>query len=336
MLGNVVNDPENPTQNQFGLLTSSLTYTLPRSPGIPVYVRGLFLRGQFRYSTLQEKPESISFLLSQTLFKNGRFTLGYDRELIRDLSQFQIGFLYDFNSLRTSTQYSKRTNGYAFQQGFSGSLAYDPAGNTIVPGNRDQVTRSGASVRLFVDSNENGLFDEGEEIVPAKAVRLDRSANILIGSDGILRITQLQSYWKYRLDIDIAALPNPNLAPKLKSFSFVAEPNRFREIDIPLYQTGIIDGFVLLEKNGKQQGQSGLRLELIREGESEPVEIIRTFTDGSFYSYGLLPGKYRLRVDSKQLEFMQVDSQPSELEFEIKALADGDYLEGLTLVLRPK
>jgi hypothetical protein len=215
-------------------------------------------------------------------------------------------------------------------------LAFDPAGGMIIPSNRDQVTRSGAAVRLFVDSNENGLFDEGEEIVPAKAIRLDRSANILMGSDGILRITQLQSYWKYRLDIDVTALPNPNLAPKLKSFSFVAEPNRFRQINIPLYQTGIIDGFVLLEKNGQTQGQGGLRLELIREGESEPVEIIRTFTDGSFYSYGLLPGKYKLRIDPKQLEFMQVNSLPSQLEFEIKALADGDYLEGLTIVLRPR
>ncbi len=332
----LVNDPENPTQNQFGLLTSSLTYTLPRSPGIPVYVRGLFLRGQFRYSTLFDQGESVSFLLSQTLFKNGRFTLGYDRELIRDVSQFQIGFLYDFNSLRSSTQYSKRSNGYAFQQGFSGSLAYDPAGKSILPSNRDQITRSGATVRLFVDTNENEIYDQGEEIVSAKAVRLDRSANILIGSDGILRITQLQSYWKYRLDIDIAALPNPNLAPKLKSFSFIAEPNRYRQIDIPLYQTGIIDGSVLVERDGKQVGQGGLRLELMRTGETEPIEIIRTFSDGSFYSYGLLPGKYKLRVDAKQLEFMQVESQPAELEFEIKALADGDYLEGLTLVLVKK
>ncbi|WP_255502095.1 hypothetical protein [Algoriphagus sp. AK58] len=331
-----VSDPENPAQNQFGLFTSSLTYTLPRSPGIPVYVRGLFLRGQFRYSTLFDRGESVSFLLSQTLFKNGRFTLGYDKELLRNLSQFQVGFLYDFNSLRTSTQFSKRTKGYAFQQGFSGSVAYDPAGGALIPSNRDQITRSGATVRLFVDTNENGVYDEGEEVVPAKAVRLDRSANILIGSDGILRITQLQSYWKYRLDIDVAALPNPNLAPKLKSFSFVAEPNRFRQIDIPLYQTGIIDGFVLIEKNGVQQGQGGLRLELKREGDSEPFEILRTFSDGSFYAYGLLPGRYMLRVDAKQLEFMQVESVPGELEFEIKALADGDYLEGLNLVLVKK
>lgn len=324
------------TQSLLGLLTGSLTYTLPRSPGIPVYVRGLFIRGQYRYSTVLDQGESVSFLLSQTLFKNGRFTFGYDREFVRNLNQVQIGFLYDFSSLRSSSQFSKKSTGYSFQQAFSGSLAYDPAGTSVIPSNRDQITRSGATVRLFVDTNENGVYDEGEEVVPAKAVRLDRSANILIGSDGILRITQLQSYWKYRLDIDVAALPNPNLAPKLKSFSFVAEPNRFRQIDIPLYQTGIIDGFVLIEKNGVQQGQGGLRLELIREGDSEPFEILRTFSDGSFYAYGLLPGRYMLRVDAKQLEFMQVEVDPALLEFEIKALADGDYLEGLNLVLVKK
>ncbi len=324
---------ENPTQNQFGLFTTSLTYTLPRTPGIPVYVRGMFLRGQYRYSTLLKQSESISFLLSQTLFKTGRFSMGYDRQLALNESQFQIGFLVDFNSLRSSSQFSKRTGGYTAQQSFSGSLAYDPTGNTVIPSNRDQITRSGATVRLFVDTNENELYDEGEEIVPAKAVRLDRSANILLGSDGLLRITQLQSYWKYRLDIDIAALPNPNLAPKLKSFSFIAEPNRFRAIDIPLYQTGIIDGTVFLEKDGESQGQGGLRLILLKEGESEG-EVIRTFSDGSFYSYGLLPGKYTLEVDPKQLEFMQANSAPGRLEFEIKALADGDYLEGMNINLK--
>ena len=171
--------------------------------------------------------------------------------------------------------------------------------------------------------------------MPAKAVRLDRSANILLGSDGLLRITQLQSYWKYRIDIDLAALPSPNLAPKLKSFSFIAEPNRFRAIDIPLYQTGIIDGTVFIEKNGVQQGLGGLRLILVKEGDPEEIQI-RTFSDGGFYFYGLLPEKYILKIKLKQLEFMQVDSNPGQLEFEIKALADGDYLEGLTLVLRPK
>lgn len=330
--GNPTN-PENPNLDILGLLTASATYTLPRTPGIPVYVRGMFLRAQYRYATKLNRSESVSFLLSQTLFKNGRFTVGFDREFLLNQNQFKIGFLYDFSALRTSTQFAKRTTGYQFQQGFSGSLAYDPGGKTLIPSNRDQITRSGVTVRLFIDANENAKYDEGEEIVPAKAVRLDRSGNVLLGSDGLLRITQLQSYWNYRMDIDINALPNPNLAPKNKSFRFIAEPNRFKVIDVPLYQTGLIEGFVYQDKNNSTQGVGGLRLILKRQNDGKE-EILRTFNDGSFYTYGLLPGKYTLEVDPKQLDFMGAITQPGILEIEIKALADGDYHEGLTFTLK--
>lgn len=318
-----------------GLLTTSLTYTIRRSPSVPVFVRGMFIRGQFRYDTYLKAPQSYNLLLSQTLIKAGRFTLGYDQDLVRKSGQLQVGFLYDFNSIRSSTQFSAGKDIYSAQQSVSGSLGVDPTGR-ILATNRDQVTRSGISVRMFIDSNENGIFDQREEIVPAKAVRLDRSANMLLGSDGILRITQLQSYWKYQLDVDINALPNPNLAPKQKSFVFVAEPNRFRSIDIPLYQTGIIEGYVYLDRSGKQEGLGGLRLILEKDGaEVESNEVLRTFSDGGFYAFGLLPGKYKISIDTKQLDFMKAVSDPESIEFEIRALADGDYHENLNFVLRP-
>jgi hypothetical protein len=329
--GNGVEPPN--LYNEIGQFTASMTYTLKRDPSIPVFVRGMFFRGQYRFDTHNKVPISYNVMVSQTLFKMGRLTMGYEVDALRKKGQFQLGFLYDFRGLRTSTQFSASRNSYSAQQAITGSLGIDPGGY-ILPDNRDQVTRSGVAVRLFIDTNENGKFDPGEVVVPAKAVRLDRSANMLLGSDGILRITQLQSYWKYQMEVDIHALPNPNLAPKVKRFTFVAEPNRYRNIDIPLYQTGIIEGFVVVDNNGKEEGLGGLRLVLEKLNDSEPLQLLRTFTDGGFYVFGLMPGKYRLHADPKQLEFMNVTSEPGILEFEIKALADGDYLENLNFKLR--
>lgn len=331
--GNGVEPPN--LYNEIGQFTASMTYTLKRDPSIPVFVRGMFFRGQYRFDTHNKVQISYNVMVSQTLFKMGRLTMGYEVDALRKKGQFQLGFLYDFRGLRTSTQFSASRNSYSAQQAITGSLGIDPGGY-ILPDNRDQVTRSGVAVRLFIDTNENGKFDPGEVVVPAKAVRLDRSANMLLGSDGILRITQLQSYWKYQMEVDIHALPNPNLAPKVKRFTFVAEPNRFRSIDIPLYQTGIIEGFVVVNNNGKDEGLGGLRLVLEKLNDSEPLQLLRTFTDGGFYVFGLMPGKYRLYADPKQLEFMNVTSEPGILEFEIKALADGDYLENLNFKLRYK
>ncbi len=323
------------------LVTASFTYTVPRNPGIPVFVRGMFLRTQIRHDMKKFDATALgSVQFSQTLFKRGRLTLGYDRDFLQKGNQFQIGFLYDFNAVRTASQSTIRQVGprveATFNQTFSGSFGADLRNGVVVPTNRDQVGRAGASVRMFIDDNANGKYDKGEEIVPAKAIRLDQSANMLIGSDGILRLTQLQSYWTFRLTVDVNALPDPNLAPTVTKFSFVADPNRFKQIDIPLYRTGSIDGTVYRErKSGLVEPQPGLRLYLHRSGDEAPMAPIRTFSDGGFYAFGLLPGKYSLVVDSGQMAYMRVQMVPDTFFFEIQALAEGDYIEGIELRLVP-
>ncbi|WP_288371026.1 hypothetical protein [uncultured Algoriphagus sp.] len=316
-----------------GVLTGSFTYSLPRSPSLPVFVKGMFIRSQVRYNTASSQLSNLNIQVSQTLFKLGRLSMAYDRDLVNGNGQFQIGFLYDFNFFRSSSQFSKRKGDYSVRQSISGSIGIDPVAGALLPSNRDQVSRSGVSVRMFIDENENGKFDKGEEIVPAKAVRLDKSGNMLLGSDGVLRITQLQSYWTYTLEIDTQSLPDPTLAPKEKKFGFVAEPNRFKVIDIPLYRTGIIEGAVLMKQKSGEQGIGGLRLLLTKKGTGELIETLRTFADGSYYAFGLLPGNYQLEIDPKQLEFLNANVDQSIIEFEIKPLIDGDYLENLNFTL---
>jgi hypothetical protein len=112
-------------------------------------------------------------------------------------------------------------------------------------------------------------------------------------------------------------------------------PLLFR-IHIPFYRTGIIDGTVYFERNGIADGLGGLRLLLKKQGEQESVETLHTFSDGAFYAYGLIPGKYTLKIDPQQLSFMQAEVDPSVMYFEIKAVAEGDYLENLDFVIRKK
>lgn len=323
------------------LATAILTYTVPRKPGVPVFVRGLFLRTSFRHDMKRFDATALgSFQFSQTVFKRGRITLGYDRDIIQKSNTFQVGFLYDFNALRTSTQIITRLQNREFEasfnQTFSGSIGADLRRGIIVPTNRDQVGRAGITVRMFIDNNSNGLYDEGEELVSSKAIRLDQSANVLIGSDGMVRITQLQSYWTYKLTIDVKSLPDPTLMPLKEKFSFVADPNRFKLIDVPLYRTGTIEGFVYRDKGkGKFEPQPGLRLILHREGDEMPLEPIKTFSDGGFYAIGLIPGNYSMVVDSNQLAFMGAIQTPDTLKFTIRTLPEGDYIDTLEIKLIP-
>lgn len=323
------------------LLTGSFTYTIPRTPGIPVLVRGMFFRAQLRHDMKRLDATAFGSLqFSQTVWKSGRLTISYDRDFFNQTNIVQVGFLMDFQAFRSSSSAIIRQKGLQvepnYTQSFSGSFGADLKNGMIMPTNRDQVGRAGVTIRTFIDENNNGKYDKDEEVIPAKAIKLDQSASMFIGSDGLLRITQLQSYWTYRLTVDVRALPDATLIPIKSKLSFVADPNRFKLIDIPLYKTGTIEGVVYNERVfGKLEPQPGLRLNLKREGEDEP-EVIRTFSDGSFYHYGLMPGNYTLMVDSGQLAFMNVSQHPDTLKFTIRATAEGDWIDTLQIVLRPR
>ena len=58
-------------------------------------------------------------------------------------------------------------------------------------------------------------------------------------------------------------------------------------------------------------------------------------SDGNFYVMDLAPDKYTMEIDSIQLGFLNVKCEPEKVKFEIKALAEGDYIEGLTINLIP-
>lgn len=324
-------------------VTGAFTYMVPRTPGVPVLVRGLFLRTQVSHDMQRFNATALgSFQFSQTLFKNGRLTIGIDRDLLYKTNTLQVGFLYDFSMVRSATRFrAQRDAGdfftYNVSQNFSGSFAVDPMNKRIVGDNRDQVGRAGVSIRLFIDENGNEKFDKGEEIVSAKAVRLDQSSNTRIGRDGILRISQLQSYWTYRMTVDVNQLPDATLSPVLAKLSFVADPNQYKHIDIPLYRTGTIEGMMYKEIGPNRFDiQPGVRMYAYREGESEPLPVIRSLSDGSFYASGLVPGNYFMLVDSVQLRFMKVVQSPDTLKFTIRATAEGDWVDTLRIVLKPR
>ncbi len=54
---------------------------------------------------------------------------------------------------------------------------------------------------LFVDNNNNGVYDAGDELIPAKGVKVDGMGKIELGRDSVIRVSQLQSYFRYNLEV---------------------------------------------------------------------------------------------------------------------------------------
>jgi hypothetical protein len=317
-----------------GLLTTGLTYTLTRSPGVPVYVRGMYMRFQTAYNTHGHYFEQSEMSLSRTLIKTGRLDLSVAYNHMSNVLNARAGLTLDLSTLRSVTSAYLYGKKFAARQNLTGSIGWDVPNERIVTSNRQQVGRSSAAVILYVDNNNSGRYDVGDQILPYRAVKLDQTATVILGRDSILRLTQLQSYYKYNLSINRNAIPDPTLVPIIDKFSFITDPNQYKQIEIPFYRGGIIEGEVLVEREGKVLGQGGLRL-LVKAVDKEFETVVRTMSDGNFYVMDLAPGKYTLEVDPVQLGFLDVRCEPEKINFEIRALSEGDYLVGLKIKLVP-
>lgn len=315
-----------------GVANSIVTYSFARTSKVPAVFRGLFIRAHAGYSMYYSNFESIDLQLSKSIFKTGYITISGGYEPVAKSWTGQFGLNLNFEQIRTATKAEYRQNNLVLYQSLRGSLGYDYRSHRFSATNTEQVGRASASVLLFIDNNNNGICDQGDERMPYKAIRLDQSATIQIGRDSVIRISQLQAYYRYNIEVNRSALPNPLIAPAIDKFSFVADPNQYKRIEIPFYRTGVAEGIVYLQQYETKTGIGGLRLLLKKEG-SDVTQIVKTFSAGDFYVMDLSPGRYTLEVDPAQLGFMNAYYPAQVLRFEIKALAEGDFVEGIEIVL---
>ncbi|MCH8487733.1 MAG: hypothetical protein LAT75_12765 [Candidatus Cyclonatronum sp.] len=318
-----------------GQFTATGSYTIPRQSMLPRPFRSVFLRGSLVYDERTRSIRSVDAQLSRNIGRIGRFNVGMTRQLQNNITIVQGGLNLDLGGrVRSSTDFRGASGNYSARQALRGSVGFDDHAGYLQTTDRQQVGRAAASVLLFIDNNNSGTYDEGDEILPYAAVRLDRSASSRVGGDGVLRLTQLQSYFRYNLEINRNAIPHPLLVPAMDKFSFVADPNQYKRIEIPFYRSGVIDGSVQIRRAGETEGQGGMRL-LLNGLDNNYSEVIRTFFGGGFYAMDIPPGRYTLEVDPGQLDFLGLVPFDGVTEFEIRSLADGDFVEDINIILVP-
>lgn len=317
------------------------TYNFGRTRQIPRFLRGVFLRSQMNVIPAISEIEDVEIQVSQNIFDRGRFQISAGRNLLGDFNLLRFSLAFDFNRFRSNSSFRSSRNSSILTQSIRGSAGFDSNHNRVLLSNRQQAGQAGIAVRTFVDSNNNGLFDkEEDELIPENAVRIDRAGGNTFSKKGINYISQLQPYRRYNMSVNKSVINNPLLVPDLDRFSLVTDPNQYKLIEIPFYMSGIVDGRVNRVRYGKKEGIGGIRLYLnqvnIAEGAERFSEELRTFSDGSFYSYEIPPGDYEIEVDPSQLEFLGVETEKEKLTFTLRALAEGDFVEGLEINLVPE
>jgi len=328
-------------------LQAQTVFIVPRWRFVPSFIQGLNFRGSvstdFRRLTAQSSSGGqFRFSVAKNIGQKGRIQFQASRPIQGKGMQLGINLQYDFKPLRTSTDWATLVGGGNTQAQLRhtgmGSVLWDASTHRVSGASAEQVGRSGLVVRFFMDENENRNYDVGELVVPVPGARLDKSYAGQLGKDNLLRFLQLQSYWRYELNIEPNTMPEADLVALAVRFPFIARPNQMHLIDVPLYRAGSISGEIVQNLNGQAIPLGGVRIVVTRSGEQTGhfSTVIRSFADGSYFIDQLQPGSYCLKLDQQQLDFLGGRSFPDSINLEIGARVDGQYFEEMSFAIIPK
>lgn len=321
--------------NQTSLSEASfgVVYSIPRIQRYKPILRGSYFRTDVVYLPDSRQISDMRFQYIKQLNAYWKLHTFASYNFILESTSMDIGIVMDFEKFRSSANVRSNASNYALTHNIRGSYVYDFNTYEGIWDNRQQVGKSGLNVRMYVDENNSGQFEEGEQVIPGNAVTAVNASSRVVEKSGIHRLTQLQPFRRYNFVVNEAKINNPMLVATQKEFSVVTDPNRLKWMDVPFYTTGIIDGSVAMSRAGGEVSPiSGLKIRVVRE-DGTLYKVVRTFSDGSYYLMEIPPGEYEVMIDDAQLQFLGKLSTPASHIINIRVTEDGDFVEGLDFIL---
>lgn len=259
------------------------------------------------------------------LFRNirGQLTLSDNFDGRGTDTQFQL--ISDLPFTRSTTSVTDNF----ISEGIQGSITN--SGNKLNFYNRNNSGKGAVTFILFADKNGNGIYDAGEETL--QNARLSVNGTDISQNDvnGIFNLYELDPYNLYKVTIDESKVKNPLLKPTFRDFSFYAEPNITKQILIPFFTSGEINGLVSNTTNKVLTGLAGIKI-IIKSKEGE-IFNTQTFADGSYYFFGLKPGSYEIYPDPIQISKLSKKITPQNYNIKININEFGDTINNLNFKL---
>ena len=312
-------------------LSVGLLKTIDLFPEPFNFFRGTLLNTGFNFNLSADELESFFVSIASNITSTIRLQFDYDHNLSYNFTNTRFNIFIDMPFTRSYTTIGKDY----FTTSLQGSLLYNQTNNQINFFNREQIGRTVSSFRMFVDDDGNGVYDEGERLINGGKVNLQSAnSNIRVEKNETL-VRDLNPYTDYKVQVDESKVEEPLYTVKDKLFSFEAGANYVKNIDVPFYSVSEVSGNVSRILDVASSPISGLKVHI--EGvDNEQNITVTTFSDGSFYYFGLRPGTFKIYINKEQLEYLNYMAIPGEYFLKIGVIGSEKPFENLNFDLYKK
>ena len=160
----------------------------------------------------------------------------------------------------------------------------------------------GASLRVFLDRNRNGVMDGGEEPIAGAGFLVNGASQLArSGADGVAWLGRLPPNQEVDIALDPATLEDPQWLALQKGMRIVPRAGKASELEFAVGISGEIDGTTYLLVNGALRPAGELELQLVDSAQAV-VANATSGADGYYLLTAVAPGAYQLRIAPAQLK----------------------------------
>jgi hypothetical protein len=233
-----------------------------------------------------------------------------------DLKVAALGFNLDYS---TNNEINARVT-------LSFSTARDPRNPLIPTMASTRMASTGAmSVRVFLDKNDNGKFDDGDEPLEGVAFQVDGTKTRQRTDDqGYAFVTGIDVHTPINFSVDKGSLEDPYWAPSPEGAELVLRPGVTGDMQIAVVTTGEIDGTVYRRRGDWADPVADVNVQLV-DADGKVVKQTKSAYDGFYLLDFIRPGEYSLRIDPEQVTRLGLQlPDPAS----IKIAGDGTLING--------
>jgi len=297
-------------------------------------VAGFGLSGQLAYLVKPEsKLTSLAVSTNKELDANQRITVDLLRYFDTDVISLGGGWTRNYGSFGLSLSGRYGTDGQrAVGVQLFTSLGRDPRSQQMVSDWQPFANTGAVAARVFVDANQNGVYDPGEDTIENAGFVLNGGgrSNMRTNPNGLAYLNRLTPHQYTDIALDPATLEDPQWVPEVAGLRVLPRAGKAQVLDFPVVMTADVDGMVYLQDLGKRRGIGAAEVELI-DAQGSVVASARSSSDGYYVVQAVHPGQYHARISPTQLQRLGMRSS-QRVAVVIKA--DGTNLNGLDFTVQ--
>ena len=295
--------------------------------------KGYTLTPQLQYGFKDREVISVKAEMEKFLFSKGYVNLSFEQNFKSNTYSIGAGIRYDLSFARFGVSARQFNDGLSLTESASGSLVYDPKTAYKSFDNRPAVGRAGITILAYLDVNGNGSRDAGEPKVDGLKVRINSGRIEYSKQDTIVRLSDLEPYNNYFIDISQNSFENIGWQIVKKTMNVAVDPNMFKLIEVPVVVMSEAAGRVSLKADGDTKGQGRINVCFYKLG-GVLAGCTTSDADGYFSYMGLSAGTYTVRLDEAQLERLDMKAFPASSDITILPSRDGTLLDDIDFTIQ--